>query len=89
MKIKDAYNKKIIKLNTDEIDIIADDGKTLYSIQLKKDGSLNIGTVGFCKQDGKILDTTLNMMAKASNTIIIFRNTYKKSSVFRKNELMD
>lgn len=60
------------------IEIVADDGRSLYTIDLKEDGSLDIHTSGFVKHNDKILDSGLYVKPHACNMIKVFREEYKK-----------
>ena len=82
MKIRDAH----ARINGDEtayempsggINIIADDGNTLFSIDLK-DNVLSIESGHVCKHGGRILDDSYSIKPRASNLIIITKDEYIK-----------
>lgn len=82
MKIRDAY--ATINGDTTEhtmpsggLDIIADDGKTLFGIRLEKDGTIQINAGHFCKHHGVILDDSIKVTPISSNRIIVERQEYK------------
>jgi hypothetical protein len=59
------------------VDIVAEDGRDLYSLRLLEDGTLEVSVSGHVKHGDKILDTTLSIKPKASNLIEISRPVYK------------
>lgn len=84
MKIKDTYGK-LLDINKPDlletgnsIEVLADDGCTLFGIELKEDGRLRIDFGSTCKHDGKLLDTTGAVIPIASNCLYVRRDEYIK-----------
>ena len=82
MKVRDSC--AIITGDTSEVEmpsggleIIADDGRTLFDIHLLKDGTLEVSSGMTCKHKGFILDSGLMVIPKASNDVLIARTKYK------------
>lgn len=61
----------------DEIKVMADDGRVLYYISMTNDGELEVSTGAAAKFDGKVKDTTLTILPKGSNRILLTRPDYK------------
>jgi len=60
-----------------EIEIMADDGRSLFSIRQEADGSIEVRTGSVCKQGGVILDTGILIRPHVSNSVQIFREPYR------------
>lgn len=79
IKIRDSMaringDKSFIELNG--IEIIADDGRELFSIEMDKSGWVDIHCSGFCKHNGKVYDDKVLVSPRASNWIEIKRRLY-------------
>ena len=57
------------------LEIIADDGRTLFSITLIADG-IEVSSGAFSKHGGKMLDQTLTIVPKSRSLIQIKRDEY-------------
>lgn len=83
MKVRDPHLKingvdSQYDISSDVLDIIADDGRELFSIALGKDGSIRIDAPGCCKHNGVILDSAgLSIMPIASNCFHVKRRELK------------
>jgi len=78
MKIRDSF--AILTDNQTEysmpngIEIVADDGKTLFSLSVDLDGTLEVSSGGgVVKHDTRLLDSGLMVMPRASNVVRIRR----------------
>lgn len=83
MRIRDAHatingDKTEYAMPSGALDIIADDGKDLFSIALSDDGSIRISAGAFCKHGGVILEDRLYVRPVASNVVTIHKPKYKK-----------
>jgi hypothetical protein len=63
------------KMPSGTLDIIADDGRTLFSLRLK-DGALEVSAGGVCKHDGQLLNEALTIAPRYSNLVTISRVPY-------------
>lgn len=82
MRIRDSYEGKMdsLVIKGESMDIIADDGKTLFGIELKPDGSLQIhGGSGYCKFNGKVFEGTLIIEPVVSNVIVVRHPQWRKT----------
>ena len=78
MKIKPISNTELHdEINVREIDIIADDGRVLFTIFGYSDGGLVISSGGCVKQKGVILDNNLEITPNSVNMITVSRKVYK------------
>lgn len=78
MKIKPMSSTELHgEIEVKEIDIIADDGRVLYTIYEKPDGSLEISTGGCVKHNDVMFDSGIEISPKASNIITVRRKVYK------------
>ena len=82
MRIRDSF----AKINDDKtehvmpsggIDIIADDGRSLFSISLNKDGTLRVSAGHCCKHQGVLLDDVMILKPIASNCVTVARPPYE------------
>jgi len=91
MKIRDGNavingDKTEHELPSGGLEIIADDGRsTLFSVNLRKDGTLRIDAGTYCKHGGKILEDRILIKPEASNVVSIIRPEYKPTKI-KKNE---
>jgi len=82
MKIRDSFAKingdnTIHELPSNELQILADDGNTLFEISMV-DGGIEIDSGLVCKHENKILDTGLRIIPRASNVFRVKRPEYKE-----------
>lgn len=78
MIIRDTYGeRKLTSVQGDCIEIMAEDGRELFSVELKEDGSIYVRASSFCKFNGEVLDTSLIVKPVASNLISVKREEYK------------
>jgi len=59
------------------LEIIADDGRTLFSVWLAKDGALRVKAGHICQHYGKFLDDTLKIKPISTNLIELHRDECK------------
>lgn len=83
MKIRDSHaihNKDETEytMRSSGLQIVADDGRTLFEINLKSDGSIRIGAGTHCAHRGDFLDDTLIVKPEAANVVVISRPVYQK-----------
>lgn len=81
MKIRDGHatlngDKTEHEMPSGEVEIIADDGRTLLCIRLEKDGTLDVSAGVFCKHGGNLLDDRLEIRPRACNRVTIRRSIY-------------
>ena len=81
MIVRDSYSelnndKKTYEFQSGEVEIVAEDGRALFSIIPKNDSSVYISSGPFCKHGGTIFDKSLKIMPVATNAIIISREEY-------------
>lgn len=78
MKIRDSH----AKINGDKtehdmpsggVEIIAQDGRTLFCISLEKDGAIHVSASGHCKHNGIVLEDGITVRPKASNVVHVYR----------------
>jgi hypothetical protein len=78
MKIKPISNTKVLDaIDVREIDIIADDGRVLFTIYEKSDGGLEISSGGCVKHNDVMLDSEIEISLKAANVFTVKRKVYK------------
>lgn len=78
MKIVQTYDKQGQSISdTQSIDIVADDGGTLFTLSVSEEGVLEIATSGAVKHNGKVLDTGILIVPKCSNVIKVQREIYQ------------
>lgn len=79
MKIRDGHavisgDNTEYEMPSGSCDIIADDGRTLFSFKLEDDGGVYVSAGGCCKHNDAVLDDgPLHILPRASNSIIIQR----------------
>jgi hypothetical protein len=82
MKIRDSHatvngHDEVFEMPSGGVDIIADDGQSLFSISL--DGNvLRVAINNICKHEEKILDDHFVVKPVASNCANLIRPEYKK-----------
>ncbi len=81
MKIRDSHasinnDKTEYEMPSGGLDIIADDGRTLFSIRQQADGSIEVHSGSFAKHNGKLLHDRLEIRPRSANNVIIFRPLY-------------
>lgn len=75
LKIK--VDGKEIEISND-FDILADDGRPLFSFYLKNGGNLEVSSGGLaCKHEDVMLDSSLIIAPMASNVVGISRKKYE------------
>lgn len=78
VQLSDAFNSADNENeDIDEIKIMAEDGRVLYYISMTDDGELEVSTGAAAMFNGKIKDTTLTILPKANNRILLTRPNYK------------
>ena len=85
MKIRDGYatlngDKTEHTMPSNSLDIIADDGRTLFGITLNKDGTIRLDTGHVCKHQGILLDDQIQLRPIASNAVLVLRPEYPKQT---------
>lgn len=83
MKIRETYKDPntlrsgdVIDLEHNSIEMLADDGRTMYTIDLNGSGELSVHASSVVKHNGRLLDSTLLLSAKGPNWFIIKRANY-------------
>jgi hypothetical protein len=82
MRIRDAYatisgDKTEHKMPSKGLEIIADDGRTLFGVWLAKDGSLRVTAGHHCRHAGKVFDDTFKIKPISTNLIELHRDECK------------
>lgn len=78
MKIKPlAFGEVHDEIEVHEIDIIADDGRTLFTISCNQGGQLEISTNMCVKHNDLMFDSAISITPIASNRINVMRKVYK------------
>ena len=78
MKIKPISSTELhTEIEVREIDIIADDGRVLFTVYENPDGGLEISSGGFVKHNDVILDNGLEITPRSSNIFTVSRKVYK------------
>ena len=84
MKIRDSYNhregnEELIEIASGELEIMGDDNRSLFSIRLSDDGSIEVSANMMTKFNGTLLDNTpIMVIPKGSNQVIIKRPEYEQ-----------
>jgi len=81
MKIRDSHatlagDDTEHTMLSESLDIIAEDGKTLFTVRLQSDGSIRIRAGHFCRHGGKVLNDVILISPQACNAAIISRPTH-------------
>lgn len=81
MKIRDLHatlngNKEITELPSGGLEIIADDGRPLFSIRLQ-DNVLYVSSGMVCKHNGVMLDDSFVISPRAANCVDLVKVEYK------------
>lgn len=81
MKIRDSHatlsnDEREYEMTSGGLEIISDDGRTLFCIELQKDGSLRVDSGSFCKHNGRLLEDRIQVMPRAANVIEVSRPFY-------------
>jgi len=81
MKVRDGHatingDKTEYSIPSGTVEIIADDGRTLFSVHMQKDGAMAVRAGSVCKHGDKLLDDRLDIRPIASNAIEITRPAY-------------
>ncbi len=78
MKIKPISNTKVLdEIDVREIDIIADDGRVLFTVFENIYGELEISSGACVKHNSIMLDSALEISPRSSNVITVGRKVYK------------
>jgi hypothetical protein len=81
MKIRNSYSrtsdKEPFEVGSDSIDIIAEDGRPLFTIRLTEDGGLRIDSGMICRHKGVGYDDSLVITPVSSNVIQLNKPVYK------------
>lgn len=77
IRFLDTTDGQFKDFDVNNIDIIADDGRDLYSIVGSKSGIIDIDANITAKHDGEMLDTALLVSPVSRNRIQIERKKYK------------
>lgn len=67
-----------VEMPSGGLEIVAEDGRTLFNIRLTPDGVIDISGGSFCKHEGHVFDDRLIIEPRASNTVKIRRPDYKE-----------
>jgi hypothetical protein len=81
MRVRDSFatlngDKTETVMPSGGLEIIADDGRTLYSINLNKDGSLRVSVDMVCKHGDVVLDDRPLISPWAANCFNVIRPKY-------------
>jgi len=82
MKIRDMHaqisgDDTVYDMPSGGVEILADDGETLICVSFGRDGEIDISSGGSCKHRGVVLDKTLIIIPRATNSIVLKREAYK------------
>lgn len=82
MKIRDSFaalNNECsgIEMPSGGLEVVADDGRALFSIRLADDGTLEISGGSFCKHGGRLLEETIAVMPRASNLVYVRKERHE------------
>lgn len=77
MKIRDDGSEEIFDIPLNGFEILADDGRSLYSLRMNSKGILEISVIGVCKHHNTLLDDNLLISPYGTNSIKIARPEYK------------
>ena len=66
-----------MSIESNSLDILAEDGRPLFSITLNKDGGIDVHTYMVCKHNDIMLDTGLQLLPKSTNTVTINRKLWE------------
>jgi len=77
MKIKDTDTGVVHEFTGTQIEILADDGNTLYHLVDQPEGMQIFAGEGLCKHDGFVRDVTLQITPICCNAVSIQREVYR------------
>jgi len=82
MRIRDGHaamngDKTKYDMPSNGLEIIADDGRTLFGVWLAKDGSLRVTAGHHCRHAGKVFHDTFKIKPIATNLIELHRDECK------------
>lgn len=63
----------VTKIPSGGLEILGDNGRTLYSINLTEDGGLDISIGSICNYEGIMLDNVIYIEPRASNKVFLHR----------------
>ena len=81
MVVRDGYavssgSKEVVEMPSGTVEIVADDGRELFSISLTERG-IEVSVNGCIKHGDELLDSNFKIKPRASNLIEITREPYK------------
>ncbi len=84
LKIRDGHatingDKTEYEMPSGVLDIISDDGKSLFSITLEECGKIVVSARGICRHERQILDDTIYVQPKYGNMILVLRLPYEEA----------
>ena len=85
MEVRDSFatlnnDTTIMSMPSGALEIVADDGRTLFYLRVAKDGSLEVSGGDFCKHDGLVLEERISVLPRASNVVYIRKELYAGES---------
>lgn len=83
MIVRDSYatingDQTTHQFSSGGIEILASDGRSLFSVRLLDDGSIDVSGGDVCKHKGTLLDDRLLISPKASNRVTLTKPAYPK-----------
>ena len=81
MKIRDGRatlngDNTVTEIASDEIEIVADDGRTLFGVRMRPDGSILLHAGHVCKHLDVILDDRMSIAPRDCRSITVSRIPY-------------
>lgn len=82
MKIRDSFavingDDTVTEMPSGGLEIIAEDGRTMFALRLTKDGVLELSGGNICKHGGKLLEERISVEPMASNVIYVRKSEYE------------
>ncbi len=82
MKVRDSFatlngDETVTSMPSGGLEVVADDGRTLFSVRLAKDGTLEVSGGNFCKHAGLVLEESLSVIPRASNLVYVRKARYE------------
>lgn len=76
MKVRDLFaeingDDSVIEMPSGGLEIVGEDGRSMFSMRLTKDGVLELSGGNLCRHGGKLLDERISVEPRASNLIYI------------------
>lgn len=69
-------NRRTLTFDSQNFDIIADDGRPLFGIRVLDNGTLEVSASMVVRHKGKMLDDRLAVRPRSSNAVSIQRDVY-------------